>query len=73
MAKNTAASWAVGNLKRIAKQQGALIKNKPRAIPPGEQVRRFLAGEERWRLEEGLVSPSQWAEYQETMLEKLGI
>lgn len=52
------------------------LGGKPRrrrapAVPEAEQIRRFLAGEERARLERGEVSPAEWRRYQETMVEKL--
>jgi hypothetical protein len=47
-------------------------RRRPVAIPEAEQVRRFVSGEERIRLERGEVTPAEWRRYQEAMLEKLG-
>ena len=41
-------------------------------IPREEQLRRFLAGEERYRVEQGLVSPGEYARYEREMLRRLG-
>lgn len=43
----------------------------PAAVEPAEQMRRFLAGEERWRVEAGQVTPQEFVEYERAMLRKL--
>lgn len=67
-----AAQWVSANLGRIARAQQARMPQGPRTIPETEQMRRFLDGAERWRVEEGLVTPAQWAEYEQEMLRRLG-
>lgn len=72
MSKRTA-EWVSANMARIAKAQAARApKTRRQTIRPSEQVRRFLNGDERWRLEQGLVTPTQWADYERAMLEELG-
>lgn len=73
---NHQATFVVENLRRMARQQQAQMKplqKKPRPVAPSEQVRRFLDGEERYRLESGEITPTQWAEYQRRMLQQLGM
>jgi hypothetical protein len=47
------------------------LKDRAQPIAPSEQVRRFLAGEERHRLDSGEITPSQWFEYEKAMLQRL--
>lgn len=66
--------WVTNNMSRLVKQEKAKLRQMPApTIPEQEQVRRFMAGEERWRLDAGLITPTQWAEYESTMLQKLGV
>ena len=56
-----------------AKKAGAAAgRGAASFVPREEQLRRFLAGEERWRVEQGLVSPGEYARYQREMLRRLG-
>jgi hypothetical protein len=67
--------YAVARLKSLAdtqvKRVGKLIA-QPKVIPPSEQLRRFLAGEEVWRVEAGQVTPAEFADYEQVMLKRLG-
>jgi hypothetical protein len=67
--------WIVANLGQAIKRQQSQMKlrKKPETLLPQEQVRRFLAGEERWRVDAGLVTPVQFAEYEREMLKRLGM
>ncbi len=64
-------SYVAGALRRYAKAQRPRLKNMRRVIPPSEQVRRFLAGEELARVDAGEISPAEFAEYEKAMIEKL--
>ena len=76
MSTRSGARWAVKNLSRLTQQQLARTdpyRKKGKPLTEQEQLRRFVAGEERWRLDQGLVSPMEWAEYEAAMLQKLGV
>lgn len=69
--------WVLSNIDRAIKREGARMKPLPpigqgNGIPEPEQIRRFLAGDERWRVDVGLVSPRQFAEYEAAMLKRVG-
>ena len=56
-----------------AKKVGAAAGRRAASfVPREEQLRRFLAGAERWRVEAGLVSPGEFAAYEREMLRRLG-
>ena len=66
--------WVVSEIgRRMKKARSAYkkVRDRPEPVPPTEQLRRFLTGEERHRLESGEVTPTQWVEYEAAMLEKL--
>jgi len=62
-----------GYIGRLAKVQEQKLKAMPKRvpIPPSEQVQRFLTGAERWRVDKGLVTPAQFAEYEMEMLKRI--
>ena len=70
------ADWLVGYIRKAAEQQEQTIKDKGIGrrppVAPSEQVARFLAGGERWRVEQGLVTPAQFGAYELEMLKKIG-
>jgi hypothetical protein len=41
--------------------------NRKRVVSPTEQLRRYMAGEEQWRLHAGLVTPEQFDKYSAKM------
>ena len=57
----------------LAKKQEAKMKAMPKRTPiaPSEQLQRFLTGAERWRVDQGLVTPEEFAEYEMEMLKRL--
>lgn len=58
--------YLVKNLARAARKQGPGVKeilNRPRPIGKHQQVRRYLAGEERHRLENGGITAEQYFRY----------
>lgn len=67
----------IARLKAQAAAQARQLPKKARAgsqsgaIPEAEQIRRFLAGDERHRLESGQITPTQWAQYQAAMVGRL--
>jgi len=66
----------VDDLRRIAEMQRKRMKpvlSRPAPVRPSEQVRRFLAGEERWRVEAGEITPADYAAYEMEMLKVLGL
>lgn len=65
--------FLTGYIGSIAKKEQAKLKALPdrRPIAPSEQVQRFLTGAERWRVEKGLVTPAEFAEYEMEMLKRL--
>lgn len=67
-----AARYAAAQLKRIAQRQIKAIEPRRRKMPirPSEQRRRFEAGEERWRVDAGLVSEEQYQRYLASMMEE---
>lgn len=70
------AQWAARNLARLTATTEARtkpIRKGGKPLTEDEQIRRFLAGEEEWRIEAGLISPADYARYQEAMLQKLGV
>ena len=68
--------FVVASLRGLADQEarraGAAGRGAASFVPREEQMRRFLAGEERWRVEQGLVSPGEWAAYEREMLRRVG-
>ena len=64
-----AGQWVAANLGRIAKAQVPQVKKLRRArkLTPSEQMRRYLSGEELWRVQAGLVTPEQYERYAEEM------
>jgi hypothetical protein len=68
-----AAKWVTGNMSQLAGRQAARVKpyKARRPVRPSEQIRRYLAGEERWRLEQGLISPEEWQRYEQAMISKM--
>lgn len=64
------ANYVVGRFKRLA-QREARKPAPPRQIPPSEQVARFLAGTERYRVFVGEVTPIQYVEYERAMVKHL--
>lgn len=70
MSSSNAVRWAVGNLGRLVKSQTARMKpyiEKGQPLTPQEQVERYLAGAETWRLETGQVTPEEWERYENAM------
>ena len=69
------ARYAATQLKRIAQRQVKNIEPRRRRMPisPSEQRRRFMAGEEVWRVEAGLVTPEQFQRYVEAMRQRLEV
>ncbi len=67
------ATAVVAHLRKNAKHAIANMPKVPNVISPSEQQRRFIEGAERWRLEQGLISPTEWHEYEKTMLKQLGL
>ena len=67
-------SYLAGYIGSLAKKQEAKMKALPQRTPiaPSQQLERFLAGAERWRVEQGLVTPQEFAEYEQEMLQRLG-
>lgn len=66
------AEYVVAQLKRLAQVQAGRMPGSARvAIAPAEQMRRFLAGEERARVARGEITPQQFFEYERAMLKKL--
>lgn len=70
MSTQSAARHTAAQLKRIAQRQVKTTGARPRPIRPSEQYRRFVEGEELWRLEAGHVTPEQWQRYVNTMTEE---
>jgi hypothetical protein len=68
-----AARYTAAQLKRIAKRQAKNIEPRRARmpIPPSEQLRRFQQGEERWRLDAGLVTPEQYRRYEMAMQRRM--
>lgn len=68
-----AARWVTSNMTQLAQRQQARVKpyQERRPVRPSEQIRRYLNGEERWRLEQGLVSPEEWDRYEQAMINKM--
>ena len=64
-------AYVANSLRRYAKAQGPRLKKLKRVIAPSEQVRRFLAGEERARVESGEITHEQFVEYERAMVEKV--
>ncbi len=65
-----AVQWAVGNLGRLAKTQATRMKpytEQGKPLTPQQQVQRYLTGAERWRLEQGQVTPDEWQRYEQAM------
>lgn len=62
-----AARYAAGRLKAIAQRQTQQLAKRPRPVRPSEQLRRFQEGEERWRLDQGLIGEDQYQRYVEHM------
>lgn len=67
MSTTSAVQYAAARLKRIAQGQVKAIGQRPKPIRPSEQLRRFEAGEESWRVEQGLVTPEQYERYIQAM------
>lgn len=69
MSNQAAAKYAARQLKRIAVRQVKAIEPRRQQMPvrPSEQRRRFVEGEEAWRVNAGLVSPEQFQRYIEAM------
>lgn len=67
MSTTSAAQYAAARLKAIAQQQVKAIEQRPKPIRPSEQLRRFQSGEESWRVEQGLITPEQYARYIQAM------
>ena len=61
----------VARLGAVATAEAARRKPRAGVLPPSEQMRRFLAGEERWRLKAGLITPAQYQRYTQTMIRRL--
>ena len=68
-----AARYVTNRLKRIAQRQLKAVEPRREKMPirPSEQLRRFEQGEELWRLEQGLITPEQYARYVEAMRRRL--
>jgi hypothetical protein len=66
-----AAEQVAAKLLRLAKAQRRRTADVPTMIPPAEQMRRFLAGEEWRRVESGEVTATQYIEYEQIMLKRL--
>ena len=45
--------------------------NRKHVVSPTEQIRRYVAGEEQWRVAAGLVTQKQYQKYSEKMLREL--
>lgn len=67
------AQYVAGRLKQIAQRQVKLLEPRKKRMPvrPSEQERRFLAGEERWRLDAGMVTEEQYARYMQAMQRRM--
>lgn len=66
-----AARYVAARMKRIAGRQVKALEGRQRPIRPSEQLRRFQAGEEAWRVEAGLVTPEQYQRYVDRMERQL--
>ena len=73
MSDISAARYAARRLKQIAQRQVKAVEPRKRRMPvrPSEQARRFMDGEEAWRVEAGLVTPEQYQRYMETMQRRM--
>lgn len=71
MSDITAARYAATRLKALAQRQLKLKGARPRPVRPSEQLRRFQAGEEAWRVDQGLVTPEQYQRYVDIMTRKM--
>lgn len=73
MSSQSAAAWTARRLKKIAARQVKTIEPRRAQMPirPSEQLRRYQAGEEAWRLQAGQVSPEQWQRYVDAMQAQL--
>ena len=69
MSTTSAARFASTRLKRIAQRQVKAVEPRRRRMPirPSEQARRFVEGEEAWRVDAGMVTPEQWQRYVDAM------
>lgn len=72
--------WVVQNMRRLAEREARRgrkarkgRKGRGRKLTEQEQMRRFLAGEERGRVQSGEVTPTQYHKYTIAMLKKLGV
>ena len=63
----------IANSLRPYAKKAAKVGKGPQPVPPDEQVRRFMAGEEFARVESGEITPTQYHEYRVAMLQKLGV
>lgn len=73
---SSTSDWVTANLAAIAGRQGKVVKPllaKPKPVGEREQVRRFIAGEERARLIAGEITGEQYTKYCKAMGKKLGV
>ena len=73
---SSTSDYVAANLAKIAQRQVKAAGNTfkaPRPVGEREQVRRFIAGEERARLLNGEVTPEQYYRYVQSMGKKLGV
>lgn len=67
------AQYVANRLKQIAQRQLKVIEPRRRQMPvrPSEQRRRFLEGDESWRVEAGMITPEQYQRYMEAMQRRM--
>lgn len=67
------ARYVAQHLKAVAKRQLKIIepKRRQRPIRPSVQLERYRTGQERWQVDAGLVTPEQYAEYEQAMQRRL--
>lgn len=61
----------VGDMRKLVEREAKRRPKRTPVISPTEQLRRFVAGEEQWRVESGVVSEDQYARYVNKMLKQL--
>lgn len=73
MNSTNSAKFVAQRLKGIAQRQLKVIepKKRKRPIRPSEQLDRYRTGQERWRLDAGLVTPEQYAKYEKAMKQRM--
>lgn len=61
----------LGNFRKMVRKENVQRKGRRLPVAPTEQVRRFMVGEERWRVEEGHVTEAQYERYAARMMKKV--